>query len=151
MMTILERLNFDLKEAMKSKDSFKLGVIRLAKGAIQLEAINKKKDLSDDEVIAIISKQIKMRKDSITEFEKAGRTDLVDQYNDEVKILNEYMPEQLSEEEILLIINKAIEELKPQAISDMGKIMKEINPKLIGKADMSLVSKLVKEKLSDIK
>ena len=79
MMTILERLNFDLKEAMKSKDSFKLGVIRLAKGAIQLEAINKKKDLSDDEVITIISKQIKMRKDSITEFEKAGRTDLVDQ------------------------------------------------------------------------
>ena len=73
-MTILERLNSDLKDAMKNKDAFSLSVIRMAKGAIQLESINKKKDLSDDEVVSIISKQIKLRKDSITEFEKAGRT-----------------------------------------------------------------------------
>ncbi len=89
-MTILERLNSDLKDAMKSKDSFKLSVIRLTKGAIQLESINKKKELSDDEVIAIISKQIKMRKDSITEFEKAKRNDLIKQYNDEIDFLNKY-------------------------------------------------------------
>lgn len=141
----------DIMIAMKNKEKEKLSVLRMVKGAIQLEEINKKKNLDDNEVIAVISKQIKTRKESIVEFTKGNRQDLIDQTEKEIEILNEYMPEQLSEEEILLIINKAIEELKPQAISDMGKIMKEINPKLIGKADMSLVSKLVKEKLSDIK
>ncbi len=141
----------DIMIAMKNKEKEKLSVLRMVKGAIQLEEINKKKNLDDNEVIAVISKQIKTRKESIVEFAKGNRQDLIDQTEKEIEILNEYMPEQLSEEEILLIINKAIEELKPQAISDMGKIMKEINPKLIGKADMSLVSKLVKEKLSDIK
>lgn len=141
----------DIMIAMKNKEKEKLSVLRMVKGAIQLEEINKKKNLDDNEVIAVISKQIKTRKESIVEFTKGNRQDLIDQTEKEIEILNEYMPEQLSEEEILLIINKAIEELKPQAISDMGKIMKEINPKLIGKADMSLVSKLVKAKLSDIK
>lgn len=141
----------DIMIAMKNKEKEKLSVLRMVKGAIQLEEINKKKNLDDNEVIAVISKQIKTRKESIVEFAKGNRQDLIDQTEKEIEILNEYMPEQLSEEEILLIINKAIEELKPQAISDMGKIMKEINPKLIGKADMSLVSKLVKAKLSDIK
>ena len=150
MMTILERLNFDLKEAMKSKDSFKLGVIRLAKGAIQLEAINKKKDLSDDEVITIISKQIKMRKDSITEFEKAGRTDLVDQYNDEVKILNEYMPEQFSVEEINKIIDEAFVKINPTSPKEMGLLMKEITPKLRGKADMGYVNGEIKNRLNNL-
>lgn len=137
--------------AMKNKEKEKLSVLRMVKGAIQLEEINKKKNLDDNEVISVISKQIKTRKESIVEFAKGNRQDLIEQTEKEIEILNEYMPEQLSEAEILLIINKAIEELKPQAISDMGKIMKEINPKLIGKADMSLVSRLVKEKLSDNK
>ena len=149
-MTLLERLNFDLKEAMKNKDSFKLGVIRLAKGAIQLEAINKKKDLTDDEVIAIISKQIKMRKDSITEFEKAGRTDLVNQYNDEVKILNEYMPEQFSIEEINKIIDDAFIKINPTSPKDMGLLMKEITPKLRGKADMGYVNSEIKNRLNNL-
>lgn len=141
----------DIMIAMKNKEKEKLSVLRMVKGAIQLEEINKKKNLDDNEVITVISKQIKTRKESIVEFSKGNRQDLIDQTEKEIEILNEYMPEQLSEDEILLIINKAIEELKPKAISDMGKIMKEINPKLIGKADMSLVSGLVKEKLSDIK
>lgn len=141
----------DIMIAMKNKEKEKLSVLRMVKGAIQLEEINKKKNLDDNEVISVISKQIKTRKESIVEFTKGNRQDLIDQTEKEIEILNEYMPEQLSEDEILLIINKAIEELKPKAISDMGKIMKEINPKLIGKADMSLVSRLVKEKLSDIK
>jgi len=149
-MTILERLNSDLKEAMKSKDSFKLSVIRLAKGAIQLEAINKKKDLSDDEVIAIISKQIKMRKDSITEFEKAGRTDLVEQYNNEIKLLNEYMPEQFSIEEINKIIDEAFAKINPTSPKDMGLIMKEISPKLRGKADMGYVNNEIKNRLNNL-
>ncbi len=141
----------DIMLAMKNKEKEKLSVLRMVKGAIQLEEINKKKNLDDNEVIAVISKQIKTRKESITEFAKGNRQDLITQTEKEIEILNEYMPEQLSETEILSIIDQAIEELKPKAMSDMGKIMKEINPKLLGKADMSLVSKLVKEKLSDIK
>lgn len=146
-----DRIINDIMLAMKNKEKEKLSVLRMVKGAIQLEEINKKKNLDDNEVISVISKQIKTRKESIVEFAKGNRNDLIEQTEKEIEILNEYMPEQLSEEEILLIINKAIEELKPQTISDMGKIMKEINPRLVGKADMSLVSRLVKEKLSDIK
>lgn len=141
----------DIMSAMKSKDKDKLSVLRMVKGAIQLEEINKKKNLDDNEVIAVISKQIKTRKESIVEFTKGNRQDLIAQTEQEIAILQEYMPEQLSDTEILAIIDEAIEKINPQAMSDMGKIMKEINPKLIGKADMSLVSQLVKEKLSDIK
>lgn len=149
-MTLLERLNSDLKDAMKSKDSFSLSVIRMAKGAIQLEAINKKKELSDDEVIGIISKQIKLRKDSIVEFEKANRTDLVDQNKKEIELLNKYMPEQLTEEEITSIIDEAFVNVNPSSSKDMGLIMKEISPKLKGKADMSYVNQLIKERLANL-
>ncbi len=93
-MNLNDRIMNDLKEAMKNKDSFKLSVIRMVKGAIQLEKINKKRDLTDEEVIDVISKQIKLRKDSINEFTKAGRNDLVENTQKEVEILNEYMPEQ---------------------------------------------------------
>lgn len=149
-MTILERLNSDMKEAMKAKDSFSLSVIRMAKGAIQLEAINKKKELSDDDMVSVISKQIKMRKDSIEEFEKGNRKDLIEQNLKEIEILNKYMPEQLSNEEINKIIDEAFELIKPTSMKDMGKIMGEINPKIKGKADMSYVSSTIKEKLNNM-
>ena len=99
-MNLNERIQDDLKNAMKEKDNFKLGVIRMVKGAIQLAKINSKDELSDEQIVDVISKQIKMRKDSINEFSKAGRTDLVEQNEKEIEILNEYMPEQLSNEEI---------------------------------------------------
>lgn len=149
-MTILERLNSDMKDAMKSKDAFALSVIRMAKGAVQLEAINKKKELSDDEVVGIISKQIKLRKDSIVEFEKAGRDDLVKQNNAEIELLQKYMPEQLSEEEIIKIINGVFEKVNPTSPKDMGLIMKELSPLLRGKADMGYVNGLIKSKLSNL-
>ena len=149
-MTILERLNSDLKEAMKNKDSFSLSVIRMAKGAIQLEAINKKKELSEDELVTIISKQIKLRKDSIIEFEKAGRNDLVEQNQKEVDLLNKYMPEQFSDEEINNIIDEVFEKINPTSSKDMGLIMKEISPKLRGKADMGYVNGIIKNKLNNL-
>jgi len=149
-MTILERLNSDLKEAMKSKDTFSLAVIRMAKGAIQLEAINKKKDLSEDEVVSIISKQIKMRKDSITEFEKAGRNDLIEQNKKEIELLQKYMPEQLSEDEINKIIDDVFEKVNPTSPKDMGLIMKELSPKVKGKADMGYVNGIIKSRLNNL-
>lgn len=146
-MTLSERINNDLKEAMKSKDSFRLSVIRMVKGAMQLAKPNPREELTDDDVITVISKQIKMRNESIKEFEAAGRSDLVEQNQKEIEILNTYMPKQLSEEELTEIIDKVFEEVKPTSQKDMGLIMKNISPLVKGKADMSLVNKLVKERL----
>ena len=146
-MTLSERINNDLKEAMKSKDSFRLSVIRMVKGAMQLAKPNPREELTDDDVITVISKQIKMRNDYIKEFEADGRSDLVEQNKKEIEILNTYMPKQLSEEELTEIIDKVFEEVKPTSQKDMGLIMKNISPLVKGKADMSLVNKLVKERL----
>ena len=146
-MTLSERINNDLKEAMKNKDSFRLSVIRMVKGAMQLAKPNPREELTDDDVITVISKQIKMRNDSIKEFEAAGRNDLVEQNKKEIEILNTYMPKQLSEEELTEIIDKVFEEVKPTSQKDMGLIMKNISPLVKGKVDMSLVNKMVKERL----
>ena len=140
----------DLTQAMKNQDKETLSVLRMVKGAIQLEEINLKHELTDDEFIGVVSKQIKTRKESILEFEKANRTDLVEQTKREIDILNKYMPEQLSEEEVLKVIDEAFDVVKPQAQSDMGKLMGYVNPKLKGKADMSFVSKTIKERLANL-
>jgi len=147
MMTLSDRINEDLKTAMKEKDSFKLGVIRMIKGAMQLAKPNPREELTDDDVVGVISKQIKMRKESIKEFEKAGREDLVNQNQKEMEILEAYMPEQLSEEELDKIIDKVFEEVKPTSVKDMGMVMKTISPLVKGKADMSLVNQKIKERL----
>ena len=143
-----EKLISDLTQAMKAKDKETLSVLRMVKGAIQLEEINKKSELTDEDFIGVVSKQIKTRKESLLEFEKANRIDLIEQTNKEIEILNKYMPEQLSEEEVLKVIDEAFDILKPEKPSDMGKLMGFVTPKLKGKADMGLVSKLVKEKLN---
>jgi uncharacterized protein YqeY len=145
-----EKILKDLVTSMKNKDKETLTVLRMVKGAIQLEEINKKQELNDEDVIAVLSKQIKTRKESIVEFEKASRTDLIEQTSKEIEILNKYMPEQLSEEEILKVIDEAFNELKPEKPSDMGKLMGFLTPKLKGKADMSFVSKTIKDKLANL-
>lgn len=147
-MTLLEKINNDMISYMKNKDSFSLGVIRLVKGAIQLEKINKKADLTDEEVIAVIAKQIKMRKDSILEFTKANREDLIVQNQKEIDLLNQYMPEQLSKEEVSKIIDEAFAKINPTSSKDIGLIMKEVSPKLKGRADMAEVNKMIKAKIA---
>ena len=149
-MTLLEQLNKDMIVSMKNKDSFSLGVIRMAKGAIQLEAINKKKELTDEDVVSVISKQIKMRNDSIAEFTKAERFDLVEQNKKEIEILSKYMPEQLSLDEVNKIIEEAFTKVNPTSNKDMGLIMKEVSPKLKGKADMGQVNAIINEKLANL-
>ena len=149
-MTLLEKINNDMITYMKSKDSFSLGVIRMVKGAIQLEKINKKRDLTDDEVISVISKQIKMRNDSINEFAKANREDLIEQNKKEIALLSTYMPAQLSELEINKIIDDAFNTVNPTSSKDMGLIMKEVSPKLKGKADMGKVNNIIKDRLASL-
>jgi len=143
-----ERILTDLISAMKSKDKEKLSVLRMVKGAMQLEEINVKHELNDEETVRIISKQIKTRKDSITEFEKGNRQDLIEATTNEIKILEEYMPEQMTEEEITKVIDEVFAEVNPSGPSDMGKIMGTISPLVRGKADMGLVNKMIKEKLN---
>jgi len=143
-----ERILKDLVTAMKEKDKEKLAVLRMVKGAMQMEELNKKHPLTDEEVIDVISKQIKTRKESIKEFEKGNRQDLIDMTNSEIEILMGYMPKQLTEDEINVIIDKAFEEVNPTSPKDMGKIMKVVTPLVKGKADMGYVSKTIKEKLN---
>ena len=143
-----EKILKDIIEAMKSKDKDRLSTLRLLKGAMQLEEINKKRELKDEEVISLIAKQIKTRRESILEFEKASREDLKEKTQKEIEILNKYMPEQLSEEEVIKEIDIAFDEVKPTSMKDMKSLMTILNPKLKGKADMGFVSKIIKEKLS---
>lgn len=149
-MNLSEKINNDMIQYMKQKDSFSLGVLRMVKGAIQLERINKGRELNDGEVINVISKQIKMRNDSINEFAKANRVDLIEQNKKEIAILNTYMPEQLSNDEINKIIDEVFTKINPTSIKDLGLIMKEVSPKLKGRANMTEVNTLIKEKLSNL-
>ena len=145
---LLDKIKSDLVTSMKNKDTFSLNVIRMVKASIQMEAINKKRDLTDEEIISVVEKQIKMRKDAIIEFEKGNRSDLVEQNTKEIELLQKYMPEQLSEEEVNNIILEAFKLINPTSSKDMGLIMKEVTPKLKGRTDMSKVSSIIKEKLN---
>ena len=144
---MVEKLKSDMVEAMKNKEKEKLTVIRMVKAAMDLEHIDRKREINDELLIDVINKQIKMRKDSISEFEKAGRFELMDKTKSEIDILMAYLPEQLSKEEVVKIINDIFCEVKPEGQKDMGKVMKEATAKLKGKADMKEVSTIIKEKL----
>lgn len=143
-----EKINEDLKNAMKEKDTFKLSVLRMLKSALQLEQIAKKHELDDNEISAVLKKQVKVRKDSLEEYKKYDKAELVESLEKEIAILDVYLPEEMSESEITKVVEAVIDEVKPTSMKDMGIVMKKVNEQLIGKnADMSLVSKLVKEKI----
>ena len=149
-MSLVENLGKDIVTAMKEKNSLKLSVLRMVKGALQLEHINNKKELDDDLFIDVVSKQIKQRNESLEEFTKANRNDLAEKVESEIEILKTYLPKQLSKEEVEQIIEEAFTKVKPQSAKDMGLIMKEVTPLLKGKADMKEVSNIIKEKLASI-
>jgi uncharacterized protein len=148
-MSLLEQLNQDMKQAMKNKEKDKLVVIRMVKAALQNEAIKLGKDeLSDEEDLTVLSRELKQRKDSLQEFQKADRLDLVEKTQAEIDILIDYMPKQLSEEEVSEIVKQTISEVNATSKADMGKVMGALMPKVKGKADGSLVNKLVQQLLS---
>lgn len=147
-MNLVETLDKEIIEAMKAKDSVRLATLRGVKGAMKLQSIDHKKEINDELLIDVVSKEIKTRNESIKEFEKGGRQDLIDKTEAEIKILSKYLPEQLSEEEIVNIINQVFEEVNPSGIKDMGKVMGIVTSKVKGKADMSVVSALIRNKLN---
>ena len=145
---LVEKLKKDMIEAMKNKDKEKLTVIRMVKAALDKERIDKKAEVNDDLLIDVVNKQVKMRNDSLEEFKKANRADLIKQTEEELEILKDYLPEQLSEEEVIAIIEEVINEVNAETIKDMGKVMKEVTPKVKGKADMKTVNEIVRSKLN---
>jgi uncharacterized protein YqeY len=147
-MSLLERLNNDMKQAMKNKDKDKLSVIRMVKASLQNEAIKTGRELSGDEELTVLSREVKQRKDSLHEFEKAGRDDLVEKLRTELSYIVEYMPKQLTEEELSDLVKAAILETGASTKAEMGKVMAVLMPKVKGKADGSLVNKLVQQHLS---
>ena len=147
-MALYDKVISDMTTAMKEQEKFKLSVLRMLKSALQLEKINKKHDLTDDEVLVVIKKQVKTRKDSVVEFEKYNKDEEVEKLNQEIEILSNYLPEELSLEDINKAIDEIFAELNPASIKDMGRVMKEATARIGAKADMSLVSSIVKEKLS---
>ena len=144
---MVEQLEKDMIEAMKNHEKERLAVIRAVKAGLKQEQIDHKKEINDELLIDVVNRQVKMRKESIVEFEKGNRQDLVDQTQAEIDILMNYLPEQLSEEEVLKIIDEIFAEVKPESQKDMGRVMKEANAKLKGKADMKTVSNIIREKL----
>jgi uncharacterized protein YqeY len=147
-MTLKDRINNDVKDAMRAKDKEKLGTLRLITAAIKQIEVDERIDVDEERVLVILDKMTKQRKESIAQFEKAGREDLVAQELFELAIIANYLPEPLSEAETLQLINDAIKETGAQKMPDMGKVMAYLKPKVQGRADMSQVSALIKAKLS---
>jgi uncharacterized protein YqeY len=148
-MSLLERLNNDMKQAMKNKEKEKLSVIRMVKASIQNESIKlKTSELSEDDELTVLSREVKQRKDSLLEFIKAGREDLVDKLKSELIVLENYLPKQLSEDELTEVVKETISEVNASSKADMGKVMSAIMPKVKGKADGGLINRLVQKHLS---
>ncbi|MNM10109.1 glutamyl-tRNA(Gln) amidotransferase subunit E [compost metagenome] len=144
-MNLSERLNEDMKQAMKSKDKFTLSTIRMVRSTIKYLEIDLKRTLDDNEVLDILSREIKQRKDALQEFEKAGRDELAASNKAEIEIIQEYLPEQLSEEEIQVIVQQTIQETGASSKSEMGKVMSALMPKVKGRADGKLVNQAVQK------
>ena len=145
---MFEKIKSDMIKAMKEQDKFRLSVIRMIKGSIDKERIDKKIEITDEVVIDVLAKELKTREESRLEFSRAGRTDLVEGLDKEIAVIKEYLPEPLTEEEVDKIIDKAFKETEASSIKDMGKVMKVVTPKVKGRCDMKEVSSKIKAKLS---
>ncbi|AOZ91728.1 GatB/YqeY domain-containing protein [Paenibacillus crassostreae] len=144
-MSLSERLNEDMKQAMKSRDKFKLSTIRMIRSTIMNLEIDLKRTLDDSEVLDILGREIKQRKDALHEFEKAGRDDLAADAKAEIELVGQYLPTQLTEEEIKVIVQQTIQETGASSKAEMGKLMSALMPKVKGLADGKLVNQVVQQ------
>ncbi len=147
-MSLKQQITEDMKTAMRAKDSVRLGAIRLLLSAIKQREVDERIELTDADVIAVIEKMLKQRRDSITAFEGAGRTDLADIEKFEVSVLQTYMPKQMSDAEISAIVDQVIADSGAQGAKDMGKVVGLVKPLVAGMADMGKVSGLIKSRLA---
>lgn len=147
---MFERINKELVSSMKEQDKFKLSVLRMLKSAIKTEEINKKDTLTDDEIINVIKKQVKVRNASLEEYKSYNRLDLANDLEKEIEILKAYLPEELSIDELNKIIDEKFNELNPTSIKDMGRVIKEVSGVVGARADMGVVSKIIKDRLNNM-
>lgn len=149
-MTLRDRLTEDMKQAMKDKEAgkLKLSVIRMVRSAAKNVEIDRRKELDDNELLDVVAKEVKMRRDSLDEFRKAGRPELLATLEQEIAILLEYLPEQMSETEVRALVTQAVADAQAASAKDMGKVMALLMPKVKGRADGKLVNSIVKELLS---
>lgn len=145
-----DKIKQDIVSAMKEKDTLKLQTLRGVKGAADKEHIDRKVEINDELLLTVLAREIKTRKESIVDFEKGNRQDLVDKTQAEIDLLTTYLPKQLDEEEINKILDDAFAKVNPTSAKDMGLIMKEVTPLLKGKADMSKVSGMIKDRLANL-
>ena len=143
-----QRIQDDMKAAMKGGDKPRLGVIRLLMAAIKQREVDERIELDDTQILAVLDKMVKQRRDSITQYEQAGRSELAEQEAFEITILQDYLPTALTEDEITDMIKEAIQSTGAESIRDMGKVMGQLKPKMQGRADMGAVSGLIKQQLS---
>jgi uncharacterized protein YqeY len=146
-MSLAERLNADMKEAMKNKDKFTLSVIRMIRSSLQNIEIDQRRELTEQDVLDVLNREVKQRKDALQEFEKAGRDDLVEQLAQEIEVILAYLPKQLTEEEIKAIVQQTIVEVGVSSKAEMGKLMGALMPKVKGIADGKLVNQIVQASL----
>ncbi|MGR5116144.1 GatB/YqeY domain-containing protein [Photobacterium damselae] len=146
-MTLIERLKDEQKAAMKARDKARLGAIRLALAAIKQREVDEKITLADDNIVAVLTKMVKQRRDSVAQYEAAGRQDLADVELAEISVLEEFMPQPLSDDEVAALLDEAITATGAAGMQDMGKVMGVLKPQIQGRADMGKVSQLVKTKL----
>lgn len=147
MSELQQQINADLKSAMKNKDKKTLGAIRSLTGAIKQFEVDNRVDITDSDILKIVQKQVKQRKDSITQFNTAGRDDLVANEEFELEVISKYLPAQLSEEEIIIIVKTTIDEVGAKSMADMGRVMGILKSKFDGTADMGVVSTILKNNL----
>ncbi len=147
-MSLEERLEDEMKSALRSRDKLRLSVVRMARAAVKNKEIEERKKLDDGAIVKVISGLVKKGEESLIHFQKANRLDLIEKQEEELKILRSFLPQQLSRDEILTLVDEAIKETNALDMKDLGKVMKSLMPKIAGRADGKVIHQVVKEKLS---
>ncbi|GIU04773.1 aspartyl-tRNA amidotransferase subunit B [Shewanella sp. c952] len=146
-MSLIDQLKEQMKDAMRAKQKVRLGTIRMALAAIKQIEVDTRESLNDDQTIAVLTKMVKQRRDSIAQYTAAGRDELAQIEADEIQVLEEFLPQPLTEEEIVVLVDASISEMGASSMADMGKVMGSLKPKVMGRADMAAIGAMIRAKL----
>ncbi len=146
-MSLIDQLKEQMKDAMRAKQKVRLGTIRMALAAIKQIEVDTRESLNDDQAIAVLTKMVKQRRDSIAQYTAAGRDELAQIEADEIQVLEEFLPQPLTEEEIVVLVDASISEMGASSMADMGKVMGSLKPKVMGRADMAAIGAMIRAKL----
>ena len=146
-MSLIDQLKEQMKDAMRAKQKVRLGTIRMALAAIKQIEVDTRESLNDDQTIAVLTKMVKQRRDSIAQYTAAGRDELAQIEADEIQVLEEFLPQPLTEEEIVVLVDASISEMSASSMADMGKVMGSLKPKVMGRADMAAIGAMIRAKL----